>query len=250
MKQQVRGILKVLVNGYLRAGKLRRTFSSMNQERGLKKEILRMVAGYRRFRDRFFNEETDVYTKLASGGQRPKTLMIACSDSRVDPAILFHLSPGEIFVVRNVANLVPPFESNMGFHGVSAAIEFAVVNLEVENIIVLGHRQCGGIRALFQTENVRQGGFVAQWMSIARNAKENVLAKFPHGDIDTLCRECERESIVTSLTNLKTFPFVSEAVKARGLQLIGIYFDLENGHLWYYDDNQSAFEELTLSPKA
>jgi carbonic anhydrase len=235
------------MNGRLRAGKLRRTFSSMNQERGLKKEILRMVAGFRKFRDRFFNEETAVYSKLAAGGQRPKTLMIACSDSRVDPAILFSLSPGEIFVVRNVANLVPPFESNMGFHGVSAAIEFAVVNLEVENIIVLGHRQCGGIRALFQTENVKKGGFVSQWMSIAKEAKEKVVAKVPHdADIDTLCRECERESIVTSLSNLKTFPFVSEAVNDRGLQLIGIYFDLENGHLWYYDEMQGAFDELSL----
>lgn len=246
MKQQVREFFKTLMNGRLRAGKLRRTFSGMNQERGLKKEILRMVAGYRKFRDRFFNEETAIYSKLSTSGQRPKTLMIACSDSRVDPAILFSLSPGEIFVVRNVANLVPPFESNMGFHGVSAAIEFAVVNLEVENIIVLGHRQCGGIRALFQTENVRKGGFVAQWMSIAKDVKEQVLVKHPHADMDTLCRECERESIVTSLTNLKTFPFVAEAVSSRGLQLIGIYFDLENGHLWYYDDIQGAFDELSL----
>lgn len=218
----------------------------MNQERGLKKEILRMVAGYRRFRDRFFNEETDVYSKLSTGGQRPKTLMIACSDSRVDPAILFALSPGEIFVVRNVANLVPPFESNMGFHGVSAAIEFAVVNLEVENIIILGHRQCGGIRSLFQPEAIREGGFVAQWMTIAKEAKDKVISKLGPADIDTLCRECERESIVTSIENLKTFPFVSEAVVKRGLQLIGIYFDLENGHLWYYDEVQGAFDELSL----
>lgn len=237
------------MNGCLRDGKLRRTFSSMNQERGLKKEILRMVAGYRRFRDRFFNEETDVYTRLASAGQRPKTLMIACSDSRVDPAILFSLSPGEIFVVRNVANLVPPFESNMGFHGVSAAIEFAVVNLEVENIIVLGHRQCGGIRSLFQPEAIREGGFVAQWMSIARDAKDKVISKVGHADMDTLCRECERESIVISLENLKSFPFVSEAVVKRGLQLIGIYFDLENGHLWYYDEVQGAFDELSLKER-
>lgn len=237
------------MNGCLRDGKLRRTFSSMNQERGLKKEILRMVAGYRRFRDRFFNEETDVYTRLASAGQRPKTLMIACSDSRVDPAILFSLSPGEIFVVRNVANLVPPFESNMGFHGVSAAIEFAVVNLEVENIIVLGHRQCGGIRSLFQPEAIREGGFVAQWMSIARDAKDKVISKVGHADMDTLCRECERESIVISLENLKSFPFVSEAVAKRGLQLIGIYFDLENGHLWYYDEVQGAFDELSLKER-
>lgn len=219
----------------------------MNQERALKKEILRMVAGFRRFRERFFTEETSVYERLASSGQRPKTLMIACSDSRVDPAILFSSSPGEIFVVRNVANLVPPFESSIGFHGVSAAIEFAVVNLAVENIVVLGHRQCGGIRSLFQPENLKKGGFVAQWMTIAEEAKGKVLIKNPHGDVETLCRECEKESIVTSLDNLRTFHFIDEAIKSRGLQLFGVYFDLESGQLWHYDDVIGSFEELTLS---
>lgn len=210
----------------------------------MKKEILKMVAGFRRFRDRFFSEENSVYDRLASSGQRPKTLMIACSDSRVDPANLFSTSPGEVFVVRNVANLVPPFESNMGFHGVSAAIEFAVVNLEVENIVVLGHRQCGGIQSLFQPENIKQGGFVSQWMSIAKDAKEKVLLKLPHADLQTLCKECEQESIATSLKNLKSFPFIEEAIAKRDMQIHGIYFDLEQGQLWYYDDAIDAFSEI------
>lgn len=206
-----------------------------------------MVVGFRRFRERFFsNEESALYNKLSSSGQRPKTLMIACSDSRVDPAILFSSSPGEIFVVRNVANLVPPFESSMGFHGVSAAIEFAVANLEVENIVVLGHRQCGGIRSLFQPGNVLKGGFVEQWMTIAENAKQKVLSKDPHGDIETHCRDCERESIVISLQNLRSFPFIEAAMQKRGMQLIGVYFDLENGQLWYYNDSTDVFDELTL----
>jgi carbonic anhydrase len=204
-----------------------------------------MLAGFRRFRERFFKEEHSVYDRLASSGQRPKTLMIACSDSRVDPANVFATSPGEVFVVRNVANLVPPFESNMGFHGVSAAIEFAVVNLEVENIVILGHRQCGGIQSLFQPQNVNKGGFVAQWMTIAEIAKNKVLAKHPHGDVDTLCRECEKESIVTSMQNLRTFPFINEAITKRGLDILGIYFDLEQGQLWAYDDSQGSFQELT-----
>lgn len=212
----------------------------------MKKEILKMYAGFRRFHDRFFNEESSVYNRLASSGQSPKTLMIACSDSRVDPAILFSSSPGDIFCIRNVANLVPPFESSIGFHGVSSAIEFAVVNLKVENIVVLGHRQCGGIRALFQTENVKKDGFVAQWMTIASEAREKVLIRTPHADVDTLCRECEKESIVTSLENLRTFPFVEEAVQNRGLQLLGVYFDLESGQLWYYDETTHAFAELNL----
>lgn len=205
-----------------------------------------MVVGFRRFRGRFFTDESSVYERLATSGQRPKTLMIACSDSRVDPAILFSSLPGEMFVVRNVANLVPPFESNMGFHGVSAAIEFAVVNLQVENIVILGHRQCGGIRSLFQPENVQPGGFVSQWMTIAGEAKQNVLAKLPEADVDTLCKECERNSIVTSLKNLRTFPFIEQAMADRDLQLIGTYFDLESGQLWYYEDLEDSFIELGL----
>jgi len=217
------------------------------QELVVKKEILRMMAGFRRFRDRFFKEGHSVYDSLSTTGQRPKTLMIACSDSRVDPAILFGSSPGEIFVVRNVANLVPPFESNVGFHGISSAIEFAVVNLEVENIVILGHRQCGGIRSLFQPGAILDGGFVQQWMKIADSAKEKVIAHNPEADVDHLCRECELTSIVTSLENLRTFKFVEDAIQKRGMQLIGVYFDLELGRLSFYDDVISSFRELDLS---
>ncbi|WP_413584402.1 carbonic anhydrase [Bdellovibrio sp. HCB274] len=220
----------------------------MTQESLLtKKEILKMMVGFRRFRERFFKEEQHSVYENLSTGQSPKTLMIACSDSRVDPAILFSSSPGEFFVIRNVANLVPPFESDRGFHGVSAAIEFAVVNLQVENIVILGHRQCGGIRSLFQPEVIREGGFVQQWMSIAEDAKNKVLATHAHSGLDQQCRECEKTSIVTSLDNLRTFPFIDFAVKNRGLQLIGVYFDLENGHLSFYDEVTEAFRELEIS---
>lgn len=213
----------------------------------INKELLRMVVGFRRFRERFFAEENSVYTRLASSGQSPKTLMIACSDSRVDPAILFSTSPGDIFVVRNVANLVPPFESSIGFHGVSAAIEFAVVNLQVENIVVLGHRQCGGIRSLFQPENIKTGGFVAQWMTIADEAKKEVLAKARTQDVDTLCRECERASIVISLKNLRSFPFIETAIRDRNMQLLGVYFDLEDGHLSAYDSTTNSFQDIQVT---
>jgi carbonic anhydrase len=221
----------------------------MNQEWHIKKEILRMLVGFRRFRDRFFKEESSIFERLASSGQSPKTLMIACSDSRVDPAILFSSSPGEIFVVRNVANLVPPYESTVGFHGVSAAIEFAVVNLKVENVVVLGHRQCGGIRSMFQPENIKEGGFVSQWMKIAADARKKVISKFPNADVDTQCRECERESIVISLRNLRTFSFIEDAIKNRGMELHGVYFDLEDGQLWHYDDATDSFQELPLQEK-
>lgn len=212
-----------------------------------RRELKRLMVGFRRFRERFYEGETPFYEKLANIGQSPKTLMIACSDSRVDPAILSSALPGELFVVRNVANLVPPYEENTGFHGVSAAIEFAVVNLKVENVVILGHRQCGGIRSLFAPEIVRENGFVQQWMKIAEEARERTLARFPEGDLELHCRECERESIVTSLKNLATFPFVQKAIEERGLSLVGVYFDLEAGMLLQYEEDLQDFRELSLT---
>ncbi len=208
------------------------------------KELLKLIAGFRRFRQKYFSGEHPLYNKL-SLGQSPKTLIIGCSDSRVDPALISSADPGEIFVVRNVANLVPPYEpANLGFHGVSAAIEFAVVNLKVENIVILGHRQCGGIRALVAEQNKNQNSFVSRWMEIAAQAKENMLKKHAHLDFEEQCRECEMEGIVTSLENLKTFPFVREALSQRTLHLYGIYFDLEQGKLFEFDENSSHFRQL------
>ncbi|MEK7355176.1 MAG: carbonic anhydrase, partial [Bdellovibrionota bacterium] len=179
------------------------------------------------------------------GGQTPKTLIIGCSDSRVDPAIVTNASPGEIFVIRNVANLVPPYDLTGGFHGVSAAIEFAVADLKVESIVILGHRQCGGIRALMLNQQ-RPAGFVHQWMSIAVDAKRRVLAKHKGADPETLCRHGEMESIVVSLRNLRTFPFVQEAIRDRNLSILGIYFDLEKGELCEYDEDEASFKTLDL----
>lgn len=215
--------------------------SSPPPSRPPKKEVLKMMAGFRRFRDRYFVGDGRVFGKLSSSGQHPKTLMIACSDSRVDPALLFSTSPGEVFVVRNVANLVPPFETNQGYHGVSAAIEFAVVKLKVQNIAVLGHRQCGGIRCLFQDAHLADMDFVRYWMSIAEPAKQRSLLKYPAADLDQLCRECEKESVVTSLTNLKTFPFIQKALENQSLELHGLYFDIELGELSAFDEASEEF---------
>lgn len=211
------------------------------------KEILKLVAGFRRFREKYFSGEDGLYHRLSTDGQHPKTLIIGCSDSRVDPALISSASPGELFVVRNVANLVPPFESaNTGFHGVSAAIEFAVVNLKVENVVVLGHRQCGGIRALMSGLQPKDGSFVGHWVEIAKNAKERVLAKHSHVDFETQCKECEKEGIFESLENLKTFPFVADAIHNRDMKLFGIYFDLEQGELFQFDETTNEFKQLTL----
>lgn len=213
-----------------------------------KMDILRLMAGFRKFRERYFESEDSLYSRLASpaAGQAPKTLIIGCSDSRVDPALITSASPGEIFVVRNVANLVPPYEKGGGFHGVSAAIEFAVVNLKVENIIILGHRQCGGIRALMLNEGTVPNGFVAQWVRIAEQAKMTVLKKHAGEADETLCRYGEQESIRSSLKNLRTFPFVEEAIQNRGLAVMGIYFDLESGQLLECDEENEIFKSVEL----
>lgn len=211
--------------------------------------MIRLMAGFRRFREKYFSPEhpeNSIYHRLSSSGQTPKTLLIGCSDSRVDPAIMTDASPGEIFVVRNVANLVPPCEpSAVGFHGTSSAIEFAVVNLKVENIVILGHRQCGGILALMRgvTESA---SFVGQWMSIAEEARQTVLANAKVADEETLWRMAEMESLKVSLRNLRTFPFVQEAIESRQLNVIGIYFDLELGQLWEYDDASGQFKQLEI----
>ncbi len=208
------------------------------------------MAGFRKFREKYFlaeDTEISVYQKLAASGQTPKTLLIGCSDSRVDPAILTGASPGELFVVRNVANLVPPCEpSAVGFHGTSSAIEFAVVNLKVDNIIVLGHRQCGGVRALMTGATDSPKSFVGQWMSIAEKAREKVLMEYPKADEDTKWRMAEMESLKVSLKNLHTFPFVKTAVESKQLNVIGVYFDLEQGQLFEYDEASQQFRQLEI----
>lgn len=204
------------------------------------------MSGFRQFREKFYLGDDTTYNKLSSGGQGPKTLIIGCSDSRVDPAILSSAGPGELFVVRNIANLVPPYEHGGGSHGVSAAIEFAVVNLKVENVIILGHRQCGGIKALLYPKETQAGGFVQHWMKIAEPAKSRALRKAPIEDQDALWRHCELESIRTSIENLRSFPFVEEALQNRGLNVLGLYFDLETGEMLELNEKDGEFSAIAL----
>ncbi len=160
-------------------------------------------------------------------------MIIACSDSRVDPATIFGARPGEIFVVRNVANLVPPFEDDGGRHGVSAALEFAVTKLEVEEVLVLGHGACGGVNACLTQAlaNTRpgEGGFVAHWIDLLDEAREKVVAE--HGTGPEGQKALEQEGVKVSLRNLMTFPFVRERVESGKLKLHGAVFAIEDGRL-------------------
>lgn len=211
-----------------------------------KRALIRLLLGFRQFREKFFLGDDSTYSRLSTSGQVPKTLLIGCSDSRVDPAILSGAGPGELFVVRNVANLVPPYEAGGGYHGVSAAIEFAVVNLRVENVIVLGHRQCGGIRALMFPEQTQAGGFVQRWMRIAEPARVRALEFTGSGDPNVLWRQCELESLRTSIENLRSFPFVQEALQSRSMRIMGVYFDLEKGELLELNEETGDFAPVNV----
>lgn len=209
------------------------------------KEIQKLILGFAHFRKRYFAGEKNLYDTLLTNGQSPKTLVIGCSDSRVDPAILTNANPGEIFVVRNVANLVPPCETGGGYHGISSAIEFAVTGLKVRNIVILGHSFCGGIRALMVDGNNDSSSFISSWMKIAEEAKVKVLKEHPNASEQELCHHCEMESIVISMRNVQTFPFVKEAIK-NGVKLYGIYFNLEKGELHSYSTETNSFSVVEL----
>lgn len=203
-----------------------------------------MLDGYRRFRSTQWQAQRERWTEL-SEGQSPKVLVIACSDSRVDPSQIFDVSPGQIFVVRNVAALVPPFETTPGRHGVSAALEFAVQVLKVEEIVVMGHGLCGGCNAALTQElkgaKPGEGGFIANWIELLDEAREKVVAI--HGDDRSreAQRAMENEAVKVSLANLRTFPFIPDKEASGALRLIGARFAIADGVLHLLDETTGEF---------
>lgn len=198
-----------------------------------------LIEGYRIYREKRWPELRALHRSLAQRGQAPQTLIIACADSRVDPATIFNADPGELFVVRNVANLAPPFEEAPGFHGVSAAIEFAVKQLKVETIVVMGHAQCGGCAAALDEHPRDPHSFVDAWISLLDTAKERI-ANLPGDKVSAL----EYESIRVTLENLATFPFIQEAMRERGLNLIGMRYGVADGSLELLDPASGAFNPV------
>jgi len=192
-----------------------------------------LIRGYHRFRDRDYARQHARWMELAEG-QSPRVMVIACADSRTDPAMVFDAAPGEIFVVRNIAALVPPFEQGGGRHGVSAAIEFAVNQLEVPEIVIMGHGSCGGVNAAL-TQNFAglpngEGGFIGHWVDLLDEARDRIVAE--HGTGEQATRELELETVRLSITNLRTFPQVAEREAAGKLTLRGAYFAIRDGILW------------------
>ncbi len=193
-----------------------------------------LIAGYRRFRNGAWVHERERWAELTEG-QAPRTMIVACSDSRVDPAQIFDTRPGEVFVVRNVAALVPPFETSPGQHGVSAALEFAVRELKVAEIVVMGHGRCGGCHAAltdaFSEAEPGKGGFIASWTSLLDDARDRVRSRFDDLSSRDAGRAMEEEAVKTSLANLRTFPFVRDGEMAGTLTLTGAVFAIADGVL-------------------
>ena len=194
-----------------------------------------LIAGYRRFRAETWARERGRFETLAERGQSPRVLVVACSDSRVDPQMIFSAAPGELFVVRNVANLVPPYQPDAAYHGTSAALEFGVRVLKVQHIVVLGHELCGGVRALLEGMPPGTEDFVAGWMGIAREARVRVLLRCESVSDDARQEAGEQEMVRLSLENLMTFPWIREAVAAGRLRLHGGHFGIRSGRLSVLD---------------
>jgi carbonic anhydrase len=186
-----------------------------------------LIEGYRRFRAGTWQAERRRFEALSRLGQRPRALVIACSDSRTDPQMVFNARPGELFVIRNVANIVPPYGPDDQPHGVSSAIEFAVRSLQVREIVVLGHAMCGGVKALLDGVPQEGSDFVSHWVRIAEPARQRAMQAAPEQRQNV----CEHETVRLSLANLMTFPWIKDAVDAGHITLHGCFFGISSGVL-------------------
>lgn len=210
--------------------------------------IKKLTFGFKRFQKRWFRGGEPLYLSLKEG-QNPRALIIACSDSRVDPVQLTDSRPGDLFVIRNVANLVPPYTRDDGFHGVSAAIEYAVKHLGVRDIIVMGHACCGGIRALVdEAEGHGAHGepdeFIGPWVAAAGQALEHVREEMPQAGREEKAHACELWNVRLALEALLTFPWIKSRIDEGRLTLHGWYFDLRSGELLEYDQRREEFYPL------
>ena len=208
--------------------------------------IAKLTTGFRAFREGVFKEQRATYETLVDQGQKPKIAIVACSDSRVDPATVLQADPGDLFVVRNVANLVPPYEREGHCHGTSCALEYAVQHLEVGHIIVLGHAYCGGVQSSFGKRAKESEGdhFVPLWMSLVESAYLRVEATMPNALQKAKARTCEQSAVLVSLENLMTFPFIRQRVGDRRFRLHGWHIDIRSCDLHVYESLRQQFEPV------
>lgn len=206
--------------------------------------LQRLLDGFARFRTQYYPKHKSLYEKLARDGQAPEILVVACSDARVDPAILTQTGPGDLFVVRNVAAIVPPRQRDRKYHGTSSAVEFAVRALQVEHVVILGHALCGGLGALIDGKEspFADYDFLLDWMHIAQPAKDAALAALPaDAPKDKVRRVIEQASVLNTVANLMTFDWVAERVEAGNLSIHAWYFDMTAAQLWAFDPIKAEF---------
>ncbi len=197
----------------------------------MEKSLKKIIKGYHEFREQYVTGDNSIMEHLADHGQEPEVMIVSCCDSRVDPALIFQCDPGDLFVVRNVANIVPPYEVDKKHHGTSAALEFGVCHLHVKHLIILGHSHCGGIDALLNSDDLKQNDFISSWVSIM-----NESADATDKDVD----ECAKQSLINSYQNCLTFPWIKDRIDQKKLAIHLWYFDVKAGEIFVYsfDDDQ------------
>ncbi|HUX80484.1 MAG TPA: carbonic anhydrase [Alphaproteobacteria bacterium] len=213
----------------------------------MQEDILTLIEGHKKFREEYFEKGNPAFAELVLQGQRPKVLMIACSDSRVDPALVMNCQPGDLFVIRNVANLVPPYEEDFSYHGTSAALEFGVCILGIRHVILFGHTQCGGIQSLLEHSHETCGSksFLTKWMELAKAAHDAIMDYHKESTLEEQIILCGQYSLINSLKNLQTFPWIAERVSQDSLSLHAWNFDMSKGILEEYDEKENCFRAIT-----
>jgi carbonic anhydrase len=205
-----------------------------------------LIEGYRRFREKDWPRERERWAELAEG-QSPQVMILACADSRSDPAQIFDARPGEMFVVRNIAALAPPYETSQGYHGVSSALEFAVTQLKVGEILVMGHGMCGGCAAALtgQFDDVPpgEGHFIGDWVRMLEPTRDQVRSRHQKLDRPAFL-DMEHEAVKVSLANLRTFPWIAEREKAGELKIHGAHFSISEGRLYVLDEAEGTFRPV------
>jgi len=198
--------------------------------------FMKMLQGYQAFRDKYVHGDKYILQYLSYYGQQPEVMMVSCCDSRVDPALIMQCDPGDLFVVRNVANIVPPYEKDDLHHGTSAALEFAVCHLKVKHLIIMGHRQCGGIKALLNAGSTGKNDFISNWVSIIK------VPDVSPDEVDT----CAKLALHQSRENCLTFPWIKERVD-RGELIIHLwFFDIKQGLIFFYSEEKKDYLPLDL----
>lgn len=207
--------------------------------------LINLINGYKKFKKNYYEEKNPLFEQLIKYGQQPKTLVVSCSDSRVDPALILNAKPGDLFVIRNVANLIPHYENDNTFHGTSAALEFGIQILKIQHLIILGHTHCSGIESLINQSLITSPTtFLTHWMQLAAPAYEIVQEKYTTKPLDEQKIICGKYALINSLKNLETFPWIKEKIISNHLSIYGWYLDLSTGIISSYNKDNNSFEDL------